>query len=122
MSKDESPQGVWIDKFRTISAEAFAWLTPSPARYVIWHNPLNFSSLRLTKTSWHIIRSNNMLKFYKFELPEPILPKTLLQLEKHFTAPYYIATLSVLYVSGETEAIMLQLNSTDLQGYLNNFS
>ena len=60
------------------------------------------------------------LKTYKFELPEPLNNKNLLQLERYFQGMYYLQKNQVIVVFDEQEASMLTLYGGDLKSYLNN--
>lgn len=102
------------------SANKFKHLFDKPSTW--WHNPTNPNSLRITKFAWTMIGMNKhgTFNFVKFELANPILPKTLVQLERHFTAPYYIHNLSTIYCLGDTEILMLSLHANNLQQYLDN--
>lgn len=115
-----SPQTVWQTK---ITEEHWygQYISDRPSTW--WHNPTNPNSLRITKSIFQTLKKNkSTLLFYKFTLPEPILPINLVQLERHFTAPYYIENLSTLHVSGESEAIMLGLHGNNLKQFLDNFT
>lgn len=85
-----------------------------------WTNPLNPKSLRLTRLGYHWFRNIAELEGHSIELAEPITPKHLLQLERLFTQPYHIVSLSVIVVYSEEDAVMLQLQSGDLATYLDN--
>lgn len=117
------PQAVWLAKLLDAGEGRHISWNIKPNWW--WHNPINPYSLRLTHGAWALfndkMQEESKFKFYKFELETKILPKTLLQLERHFTAPYYIKTLKTLYVCGETEAMMLGLHANNLQNYLDNF-
>jgi hypothetical protein len=127
MSKSaESPQAVWQTTFQNYpnlnpfmndgTGLGYNDLT-SPATW--WHNPLNHNSLRLTKKAYNMLNAAK-IKDFKFRLPAKILPKTLLQLEKYFTAPYFIPNVNTIICYGETESIMLALHTNNLQQYLDN--
>ena len=112
-------QMLWQKNFCTSD-----WLSSylTKARSTWWYNPTNPKSLRLTKTVFNAIRQHNHIKFHKFELPASILPKTLVQLERIFTEPYFILNLTTIYVHSESDAMMLMLHANNLQQYLDNNS
>ena len=85
-----------------------------------WFNPINQNSMRLNKPAFTEI--SKYIKFYKFILPEgvEILPKTLLQLERKFTEPYFVANYKTIHVISEQNAIMIALYANNFQQYLNN--
>ena len=121
----ECPQVVWQKRFQEHQLNPFTSDTvglryqriDNPAFW--WHNPLNFSSLRLTKPAFHTLEKAKVAN-YRFKLPAPILSKTYVQLEKFFTAPYFIVGHQTIYVYGETEMMMLALHGNNLQQYLDN--
>ena len=122
---ENSPQSIWFKKITNRPIEGDDWLTKKLLTYnTWWHNPTNPNSLRLSRLAWNILKSApaDQFNFVKFELPDPIFPKTLLQLERHFTAPYFIQNHTVIHCLGETEIMMLSLHGNNLQQYLDNYS
>jgi hypothetical protein len=123
----DSPQSVWQTKFQTYELNPFVsdkagmryQRYDNPASW--WHNPVNPNSLRLTKPAFTMLEKAAVPN-WKFKLPVAVLPKTMLQLERYFTAPYYIMGYQTIFVYGETEMIMLSLHGNDLQQYLDNHS
>lgn len=123
----DSLQVIWQKQFQEITSDQqFPVIAGSvvyerrmdhPASW--WHNPMNPDSLRLSKPAFNLLKKYKVQN-WRFELPTEILPRTLLQLEKFFTAPYHIQTLKLIWVYGETEAIMLALHTNNLQQYLDN--
>ena len=98
-------------------------LDPSTASplYVVWFNPTNPHSLRLTKLGHHWFSKTAGLPHFSVDLGDHrIYPRQLLQLERLFQAPYYIQTVTRLVVYGESDYVMLQLHAGDLPLYLNN--
>ena len=89
-------------------------------RYKIWVNPTDNNSLRLSLEGYRFLVQVVKLKTYKFELPEPLNNKNLLQLERYFQGMYYLQKNQVIVVFDEQEASMLTLYSGDLKSYLNN--
>jgi hypothetical protein len=59
------------------------------------------------------------LKTYKIKLDKPLSFKHLIQLERLFTAPYYLHN-GAITVFSEQDAIMLQLHAGNLDQYLDN--
>lgn len=87
---------------------------------VWWRNPTNPNSLRLTTYGLSFFTKNLKQQTYTIKLDaDAIKNKHLLQLERLFTAPYYIKN-TALVVFSEQDAIMLQLHAGDLSTYLDN--
>lgn len=85
-----------------------------------WRNPTNHNSLRLTNFGLKFFKDSLKQKTYNIKLEEnSIKSKHLLQLERLFTAPYFVKN-TELIVFGEQDAIMLQLHAGDLNAYLDN--
>ena len=89
-------------------------------RYKIWINPTDNNSLRLSLEGYRFLVQVVKLKTYKFELPEPLNNKNLLQLERYFQGMYYLHKNEMIVVFDEQEASMLTLYGNDLKSYLNN--
>lgn len=89
-------------------------------RYKIWINPTDNNSLRLSLEGYRFLVQVVKLKTYKFELPEPLNNKNLLQLERYFQGMYYLHKNEMIVVFDEQEASMLTLYGNDLKTYLNN--
>ena len=87
-----------------------------------WFNPVNADSLRLTRPAFTMISKNKDIKSWQFKLPTPLVTRAYIQLEKHFTSPYYIPTHTSIYVFSEQDSIMLALHGSNLQQYLDNLS
>jgi hypothetical protein len=85
----------------------------------LWFNPTNPYSMRLTKSGWNHLCHHLDLIDYKFTLKDKISPKNLLQLERYIRFPYYVQTLRQIHIFDESTALMLTLNSNNLQKYLN---
>ena len=85
-----------------------------------WYNPINKTSLRLTKSgaAWCIKQAK--WQFHGVDLAKGITGRHLLQLERLLDKPYYIPTWKRILVLDEATAIMLQLHAGDLGSYLNN--
>jgi hypothetical protein len=89
-------------------------------RYLWFRNPSNRSSMRLTKPGFVAFSKFAQIKFYDIELDQGITMRQLLQLERLFGAPYYIKSHDFIQVSGEQDAVMLQLHAGALGQYLDN--
>ena len=120
------PQAVWQKKLReeynlnpfTSSRDNLTYTNlDNPATW--WHNPINKHSLRLTKHAYYMLDKTKAVS-YKFKLTEKVKPKTFVQLERYFTAPYYILNAQTIAVFGEKESMMLALHANNLQQYLDN--
>ena len=85
-----------------------------------WHNPLNTNSLRLTAGAWTVLKTCKEVQHWQFKLPKNLLPRTYLQLEKHFSSPYFIQNVSTIIVFSDRDSMMLALHGNDLQQYLDN--
>lgn len=86
-----------------------------------WFNPTNLHSLRLTRLGHKWFRDVANIACYPVSIGDQrILPRQLLQLERLWTAPYYIQTSSKIWVYNETDYVMLQLHGHNLHQYLNN--
>ena len=106
-------QAEWQAKFYEISPYSV-----SPSSW--WYNPTNYNSLRLTQKAYLNVRKHT--KFYKFELPQSIKPKTFLQLERWFKEPYYVQNHKTIHIVSDRDAMMLSLHANNLQQYLDNQS
>lgn len=106
----DSPQSVWQQEFQKYN--------PRTAPSWWWYNPTNHQSLRLTQPAYLSIKQ--FAKFYKFQLPQEILPKTFVQLERYFSEPYYIQNRKTIHLHSERDSMMLALHANNLQQYLDN--
>lgn len=121
----DCPQVKWQTKFQEYQLNPFTsdklslryQRIDTPAFW--WYNPLNPNSLRLTRPAF-IMLEKAKVTCWRFKLDRIYLPKTYLQLEKYFTAPYFIQGQQTIYVYGETEMLMLSLHANNLQQYLDN--
>ena len=118
MARNDSSRQVikekyFLSKYPLLSANKSYWW---------WDNPTNANSLRLSIQAFYMLKRDNHEKFYKFDLPHEILPKTFIQLERHFEEPYFIGNSNTIYIMGEQEAMMLALHANNLQQYLDNHS
>jgi hypothetical protein len=85
-----------------------------------WFNGINQSSLRLTKQGYTWFTKNGKFTFHTIDLVARINGRQLLQLERLFSQPYYIAKINQILVIDESTAVMLQLHAGDLHTYLQN--
>lgn len=123
----ESLQNVWQKKFQEHTLNPFTADPNLGLRYQRfdnpaswWHNPLNPNSLRLTRPAFNMLNKNKDIKSWQFKLPTELVSRAYIQLEKHFTSPYYIVGPKSIYVFGEQDVIMLSLHGNNLQQYLDN--
>jgi hypothetical protein len=84
----------------------------------IWQNSLNVDSLRLSKMGYEWLITCTKVITYKFTLDHAMTNGMLLKLDHLFQSPYYIDGRKNIYVIGEADAIVLQLNGGDLASYL----
>lgn len=85
-----------------------------------WRNPTNKNSLRLTNFGLKFFVEQCKQTAHTIKLDaNSIKNKHLIQLERLFTAPYFIKN-SAIMVFSEQDAIMLQLHGGDLNTYLDN--
>jgi hypothetical protein len=97
---------------------------PKPENFVgveftWWQNPSNLESLRLTKTGYEWTKKYCGVKYVEVKISHDVHFKQLLQLERLLREPYYIRGKTIL-LSGERDAIMLQLHAGNLAQYLDN--
>lgn len=122
----ETPQGHWqktiLDSLLQDALLGGKDAEPYQKPSTWWYNPTNSASLRLSSFAWNVVRSQSSLIFKRFVLEKELLPKTFVQLERHFTAPYYIQNHKTIHLLGETEIVMLSLHGNNLQQYLDNHS
>ena len=85
-----------------------------------WWNYTNADHLRLSKTGIAYIKKYTRIPVYDCTLPEPLKNRTLLQLGRLMTCPYYIHKVDQISVLGEEEYVMLKLHADNLQQYLDN--
>jgi hypothetical protein len=125
----ESLQNVWQKKFQEYQLNPFTSDPKLGLRYQRfdnpaswWFNPVNPDSLRLTKPAFNMLNQNKEIKNWHFKLSQPLVPRAYIQLEKHFTSPYYISGPKSVYVFDERDSIMLALHGSNLQQYLDNLA
>ena len=89
------------------------------SKELVWFNPLNPNSLRLTKYGLAAIPQKEY-KSHTIKLAKIIKPGHYLLLERAMSAPYYIKKIDQLYVFDEQVAVMLMLHAGDLETCLTN--
>jgi hypothetical protein len=110
----------WTMKFIESSGRTSDGLFAEQLRKRWWFNPLNVSSMRLSKEGVNYATTHAKIHHYTHDLTSTIVPKTLLQLEKILEYPYYIQQLKKIVVFDERTSLTLTLYGNDLQGYLDN--
>lgn len=106
----------WIKRFCELDPAGIA--SRATARGVLWYNPTNIRSMRLTKTGLAYLSNQLKLTSYQFDLPKTIVARVLLRLERHIHYPYYIDSTQSLVVFDELTACMLTLHNSNLEKYL----
>jgi len=89
-----------------------------PVRKLWWYNHTNPSVLRLSKVGIAFIKKFTKIPVYECLLAEPLKSRTLIQLGRLMTCPYYIQKMDYLLLLGEEETVMLKLHADNLQQYL----
>lgn len=105
-----------------MSQEHWQQTIPALAQFskeLIWFNPLNPNSLRLTKYGLSAIPRDEY-KFQIIKLDKIIKPGHYLLLERAMPAPYFIKKIDQIYVFDEQVAVMLMLHAGDLETCLSN--
>ncbi len=87
---------------------------------VWWWNHTDSANLRLSKSGLQFIKKFTKIPLYECTLVEPIRNRTLIQLSRLFTCPYYIQKLDRIILLGEEETVLLKLHADNLQQYLDN--
>ena len=87
---------------------------------VWWWNHTDPTSLRLTKTGIQYIKKSTKIPVYECRLPVTLKNRTLIQMSRLLTCPYYIQKLDEVVLLGEQETVMLKLHADNLQQYLDN--
>jgi hypothetical protein len=125
----ESLQNVWQARFQEHTLNPFTSDPKLGLRYQRydnpaswWFNPLNPDSLRLTRPAFNMLSKNKEINNWYFKLPTELVNRSYIQLEKHFTSPYYISGPKSIYVFSEQDSIMLALHGSNLQQYLDNLA
>jgi hypothetical protein len=87
-----------------------------------WWNHTDPTNLRLSKTGFQFINKFTQIPVYECTLPEPLRNRTLIQLSRLMTCPYYINKIDHILLLGKEETVMLKLHADNLQQYLDNIS
>ena len=87
---------------------------------VWWWNHTNSSNLRLSKSGMQFIHKFTKIPVYECTLSEPLRNRTLIQLSRLMTCPYYVHKIDQISVLGEKETVLLKLHADNLQQYLDN--
>jgi hypothetical protein len=85
---------------------------------VWWWNHTDPANLRLSKSGIQFIKKFTKIPVYECSLSEPLRNRTLIQLSRLFTCPYYIEKPDKLILLGEQETVLLKLHADNLQQYL----
>jgi hypothetical protein len=85
-----------------------------------WWNHTNPNNLRLSKLGIQYIKKYTRISVYECNLPEPLKNRTLVQLGRLMTCPYYINKVDQILLLGEEETVLLKLHADNLQQYLDN--
>ncbi len=91
----------------------------SQLSYIIWNNPKNPNSLRLSLSGFYFITNDLNIKSYKFDINPPLTNRNVLQLDRFFGGMYFILP-EKFVVFDEQDASMLNLMDGNLVAYLNN--
>jgi hypothetical protein len=92
----------------------------SEVQHKLWWNHTDSNNLRLSKQGIQFIKKFTQIPIYECNLAEPLRNRTLIQLSRLFTCPYYINKLDHLLLLGEEQTVMLKLHADNLQQYLDN--
>ena len=87
---------------------------------VWWWNHTDPNNLRLSKSGLQFIKKHTQIPVYECTLSEPLRNRTLLQLSRLMTCPYYLYKPDHVLLLGDQEAVMLKLHADNLQQYLDN--
>lgn len=111
-----SAQSIWQQKITDVVKidTEVAYQT----KYIIWFNPLNSNSLRLTKEGYQYFTNRANYKFYTHILKNMLLPVHLIQMEKYITCPYFVNSLTKVSVFDQQLSMVITLYNDDLQQYL----
>lgn len=85
-----------------------------------WWNHTNQETLRLSKLGIQYIQKYTRIPVYECNLPEPLRNRTLIQLGRLMTCPYYINKVDQILLLGKEETVLLKLHADNLQQYLDN--
>ena len=89
---------------------------------ILWTNPINENSVRLTRSGFEWTKRYCGIKYTEVSLSHDIMSKHLLQLERLLKHPYYVRTSTVrgqgLWLYDEADAVMITLHGGNLGQYL----
>lgn len=85
-----------------------------------WWNHTDSCNLRLAKSGFEFIKKFTQIPVYECALSEPLRNRTLIQLSRLMTCPYYIHRLDRVCLLGQEETVLLKLHADNLQQYLDN--
>ena len=91
---------------------------PGEQQFVVWQNPTNPKSLRLTPLGFKL--ASKKVTSYSIKLQDKIVPKHMLMMERALSTPYFIPRLTDIVVFDQTVATMSTLHAGDLDTYLSN--
>jgi hypothetical protein len=86
---------------------------------MIWNNPKDPNSLRLSLSGFKFVTSDLNIKSYKFDISPPLTNRNVLQLDRYFGGMYFILP-EKFVVFDEQDASMINLMDGNLVAYLNN--
>lgn len=92
---------------------------PSKLSYIIWNNPKDPNSLRLSISGYNLVVTKCNCVPYTFDLDPPLTNRNLLQLERYFQSMYFILR-DRFVVFDQNEASMIALMGENVIAYLNN--
>ena len=84
--------------------------------HLIWFNPLNPNSYRLTQFAFSIL--NKKYPVYSYSLDNMISNRTLLDLEKNFKFPYYLHGRKQISIFTDNDAVFIELLGGNILEYL----
>jgi len=87
---------------------------------VWWWNHTDPKNLRLSKLGIQFIKKSTKIPVYECHLPELLKNRTLIQMSRLLTCPYYIQKLDEIVLLGEEETVLIKLHADNLQQYLDN--
>lgn len=84
-----------------------------------WWNHTDSKNLRLSMVGFKFVQQYKIPK-YEIVLSESLRNRTLIQMSRLLTCPYYIKKLDIVYLLGEEESVLIALHADNLQQYLDN--
>lgn len=122
MNKSILSQDEWALKFKEHAVGFFRnSFEILDLRSVIFHNPVNHDSMRLSKKGYSFLKVHLKIVEYPITVA-PLMPQDLLLLERHLRCPYYILYINKLAIFDEITASMLYLHQGNLRQYLDNLN